>query len=160
MPRAAPVTRAIFEGRRDIPVDFSQTRQASTDGKDGGYRRCAYGTCADCTPVNQPTGGAVLCIGSCRDLPVTPSIIAILSIPARDPLLGRSKAVSAGLGGLPTAGRADGSNSHNLSRGRYVYVGLSIASGYCYARTIERNAPESQDSGVVVFAVSQAGMVG
>jgi hypothetical protein len=67
------------------------------------------------------------------------------------PPLGRSKAVSAGLGGLPTAGRADGSNSHNVSHCRYVYVGLSIASGYCYAPTWHRTAssPGPQVSGRV-----------
>jgi hypothetical protein len=47
--------------------------------------------------------GAVLCIGSCRDLPVTRSIIAKGSVLARDPLWDAEKEVSGGLGGLPTA---------------------------------------------------------
>ncbi len=47
--------------------------------------------------------GAVLCIGSCRDLPVTRSIIAKASILAREPLWHaqkRSLRVSAALGRL------------------------------------------------------------
>lgn len=46
-------------------------------------------------------GGAVLCNGSCRDIAVTRSIIAIRSLPARDPLWDaqkRSLRVSAALG--------------------------------------------------------------
>ena len=52
------------------------------------------------------------------------------------PPLGRSKAVSGGLGVSPTAARAGGLNSRTCRAGRYVYVGLSIASGYRYAPTI------------------------
>jgi hypothetical protein len=58
-------------------------------------------------------------------------------LPRPMPPLGRSKAVSAGLGGPPTAIHADGLNSRTCRAGRYVYVGLSIASGYCYAPTIQ-----------------------
>ena len=71
--------------------------------------------------------------------------------PRRRPPLARSKAVSAGLGSARTAVRAGGVNSRTCRAGRYVYVGLSIASGYRYAPTI-RITPGSQDSGVVVFA--------
>jgi hypothetical protein len=99
-------------------------------------------------PGESRHGGAVLCKRLCRDLPVTRSIIAKASTPSCHP----SGTIKSGLG--RSRRRSDGRSSRwiefpDLSRGRYVYVGLSIASGYRYAPTIAR--PVAKATGPLVF---------
>jgi len=98
-------------------------------------------------PRESRRGGAVLCIGSCRDLPIKRSIIARRGIPARNPLWNAKNRSQR----PPDRRSSDGSNPQTVSRRRYVYVGLSIASGYRYAPTTFRNdKPPAPRSGVVV----------
>ena len=71
--------------------------------------RASIGT--DRRPGTSRCDGAVLCIGSCRDLPDTRSINRHTKHRRRRPPLGRSRAVSEGLGGPPAAIHGDGLNS-------------------------------------------------
>lgn len=77
-------------------------------------------------------GGAVLSNGSCRDLRVTGSIIAIQTIPARDLLWDAQKR---------SRRPADRRSCRWIElpdtlRGHSVYLGFSSSSGYRYAPTI------------------------
>lgn len=76
--RSARMSRSLGT-RRHRPL-------RSSDRHFLGRCRLRAGVGTDRRPGESRCDGAVLCFGSCRDLAVTRSMIAILSIPARGPL--------------------------------------------------------------------------